>query len=306
MNSNDPDDYYPVVVVTPNQSIWDEALGTKQKFWIEQDGYRWLFKYARENTGEDWSEKLACEIAKAIGIPAAHIELATCDGRRGTLSRSFTDRDKNESLIHGNEILAGQVFGYDPNKKFGQSDHTLENIQLAIGKLFSGEEEQTVLKRLASYLVLDALIGNTDRHHENWGLFSRQSVINGKVRLKELSVAPTFDHASSLGRLLLDTKMQQYLADPQGVARYVRNGRGAIYLAAAGSRGENPLELVERAHQRYPHLFSGSLQDLRAIPLAPLLAMVDRVPPDRISAVAKQFVKAFLTYTYGQLCNLQT
>jgi hypothetical protein len=42
-----------IIQVLPEQSVWNEALGTKQKFWIELDGQRWLFKYARDNTGED-------------------------------------------------------------------------------------------------------------------------------------------------------------------------------------------------------------------------------------------------------------
>jgi hypothetical protein len=59
MNESAANTYFSVLSVDPDQSIWDEALGTKRKFWVERDGERWLFKYARENTGEDWSEKLA-------------------------------------------------------------------------------------------------------------------------------------------------------------------------------------------------------------------------------------------------------
>ena len=50
------------------------------------------------------------------------------------------------------------------------------------------------------YLMLDALIGNTDRHHENWG------IMTGRGRPQVL--APTYDHASSLGRELSDQKRQ--------------------------------------------------------------------------------------------------
>ena len=46
----------------------------------------------------------------------------------------------------------------------------------------------------AGYLVLDAVIGNTDRHHENWGLLLRRTETGWKGQ-----VAPSFDHASSLG-----------------------------------------------------------------------------------------------------------
>ena len=54
--------------------------------------------------------------------------------------------------------------------------------------------------RLAEYLLLDAVIGNVDRHHENWGILGKD--VDGSVKGR---LAPTFDHASSLGRELLDT-----------------------------------------------------------------------------------------------------
>ena len=42
-----------------------EQLGSKPKFWfrLEGDEQPWLFKFTRENTGEDWSEKIASEVA---------------------------------------------------------------------------------------------------------------------------------------------------------------------------------------------------------------------------------------------------
>ena len=45
---------YEVLEVDP-ASIEDiEQLGSKPKFWFYRGRERWLFKEARENTGEDW------------------------------------------------------------------------------------------------------------------------------------------------------------------------------------------------------------------------------------------------------------
>ena len=45
---------YEVLEVAP-ASIEDiEQLGSKPKFWFYRGTERWLFKEARENTGEDW------------------------------------------------------------------------------------------------------------------------------------------------------------------------------------------------------------------------------------------------------------
>ena len=54
------------------------------------------------------------------------------------------------------------------------------------------------LRELASYAILDGLIGNTDRHHENWMFFYHPE-------RRSYQLAPSYyDHGSSLGRELQD------------------------------------------------------------------------------------------------------
>ena len=102
---------FPILHVDPDSLVGDEQLGSKSKFWFAHDDQLWLFKQAREQTGEDWAEKVAAEVASSVHVSAARVELAEYLGRRGSASRSFVAVD--ESLVHGNEILAGQIFGYD-------------------------------------------------------------------------------------------------------------------------------------------------------------------------------------------------
>ncbi len=47
-------------------------------------------------------------------------------------------------------------------------------------------------------MVLDALIGNVDRHHENWGLVGHPETDQQGNRTFLVYVAPTYDHASCL------------------------------------------------------------------------------------------------------------
>lgn len=292
-------EFYPVLNVSTDDVLDDEQLGSKPKFWFRRGEHRWLFKEAREGTGEDWAEKIAAEIAKLLDIPAATVELAEFNGKAGCASLSFLDNEDRPGLVHGNEILAGQVFGYDKDKRQGQSDHTLKNIELGIVTLFPVPElSSKVLARLGAYLVLDGLIGNTDRHHENWGLISRFTENTWRI-----GVAPSFDHASSLGRELRDKRRAAILKENR-IEQYVRHGRGGVYLSPEDRHGANPLRLVEFGARRFPQYFEPTLQRVRGIPLEPLLEVVDCIPPDRMSNEARSFVKAFLTCTYSALCNL--
>src|SRR5438552_7661628 len=151
---------FSVLEVRPEEVISDEAMGSKTKFWFRKNQQRWLFKEARCGTGEDWAEKIAAEVASRVELNAATVELAVYEGRGGCASLTFADRERGDVLTHGNEILAGMVLGYDREKKFHQSDHTLENIVAAIRKMFPVDAVCKVgLTTLAGYLVLDALIG---------------------------------------------------------------------------------------------------------------------------------------------------
>ncbi|MBI3915618.1 MAG: HipA domain-containing protein [Betaproteobacteria bacterium] len=288
---------FPILSVQPADVIGDEALGSKTKFWFRRDAEQWLFKETRENTGEDWAEKIAAEVAHLIGISAAKVELAEFEGRRGCALLSFASRDKNDVLIHGNEILAGMVLGYDRNKRFRQADHTLENIESAIRKLFPLEEiSDQVLTTLAGYLVLDALIGNTDRHHENWAIL----LLGDRPTL---SVAPSFDHASSLGRELQDIRREKLMRSG-GVERYVRGGRGAIYLGPGDAHGANPLRLVEFGTRRFSKYFLPALRQLQRVSPAEFRPVLDSVPEERMSAVSKDFAFSIMSYTYDALVRL--
>lgn len=83
----------------------EEPLGTKEKFWYRRpDGSRWLLKFAREATGEDWAERIAADLARRLGLPHAEVELAACGGRRAVVVRDFTALG-TKALVHGNELL---------------------------------------------------------------------------------------------------------------------------------------------------------------------------------------------------------
>ena len=216
-------------------------MGSKAKFWYQpgEDSTRWLFKYTRGNSGEHWSEKIAESVARLLDIPHARVELAVFDGNRGSVTESFIDGELE--LFHGNQILEMAVSEYDPDATFGQSDHTLENIlpPLALDYVFEKTDKGENAKlQFAEYAMLDGIIGNTDRHHENWGILWKWASEEQMV-----SLAPSFDHASSLGRELEDQRRAILLAENR-VGRYSERGRGGIYWFQDDRRGPSPTTLV--------------------------------------------------------------
>ena len=282
-------DSYPIIEVHEDWILEEEDLGTKEKFWYRRPGEHgkdWLFKMPRQDTGEHWAEKIAAEVATLLGVAHASVELAVLrDGsqeRRGSVSESFVSA--NQELWHGNQIMEWAVAEYDPSIRRGQSDHSLENIWDSFGRVFvepGGAREARVA--FAGYLVLDAVIGNTDRHHENWGLLIHRVGDRRRGRL-----APSFDHASSLGRELLDTRRAMLLQENR-VGWYSKRGRGGIYWGRHKQVGASPIGLVRRAAEDYPAYFAAFPARLARLRSPLVREIVDRVPADWMSDRAREF-----------------
>jgi hypothetical protein len=292
---------YAILEISPASSERVEQLGSKPKFWFRwpSGDRRWLFKYARSATGEHWAEKISAEVARIFDIPHADIELAEFGGKRGSASPTFVP--PGIDLIHGNEILAGRILGYDAKKKFRQSDHTFRRIVAAFYDIFpEGARRSEALTTLAGYLTLDAIVCNVDRHHENWGILRSSSRAN---RVATQTIAPTFDHASSLGRELRDDK-RTLLLKQKRIAEYVSKGLGAIYWKETDPKGENPLALCRRAANIHRSYFQYWINRIKNIAPAELEVLVSDVPDDWMSPIAKQFAKAILLYTTNELRKL--
>ena len=98
--------------------------------------------------------------------------------------------------------------------------------------------------------MFDALIGNTDRHHENWGL-----IVGPGREGSEKRLAPTFDHASSLGRNESDQRMLRRMntTDPQfSVAAYATRARSALYRSPRETRPLTTLDAFSQACRLFP------------------------------------------------------
>ena len=173
---------FPLIEVPLDAPEADEDLGTKEKFWFRHhDLGRCLFKKARPNTGEDWAEKIAAELCELLGLPHADYELAVYNDENGIISPSFLPSQKGGILTLGNEILARIVSNYPQDSK-DLSQHTIDNVFNAIGDALVNlpidwtppERISYATETFVGYLLLDAWIGNSDRHHENWAFISLQ------------------------------------------------------------------------------------------------------------------------------------
>ena len=274
-------------------------MGSKRKFWYRspRSSAEWLFKYPHPNSGEHWAEKVAAGVARRFGIARAEVRLAICEDEPGSAAKSFVGED--EELFHGNQVLAGQLDLYNPDRRFGQKQHTLNNIFRALSLVFKVRDDSEVAKRLmAKYLVFDALIGNTDRHHENWGILT-ESRGDGQYGC----LAPSFDHASSLGRELTDERRERILNERR-VGQYSERARGGIFWEETDKHAVSPLELVRRGFAEYPDMFRDAILKSAVLDRNNLKPYIDRVPGGWMSLIAKSFAQELMAYNLLEIGKL--
>jgi len=303
---------YPIFKIEPEHVLEQEQLGTKDKFWFRgigidgKDDSEWLFKEPTEGTGQHWAEKIAYEIARIMRIVVPTVELANFEGIKGTATLSFTKTNRYE-LYHGNQVLHGFDSNYEQTKRFRHKSHTVERIFDAIQASFiDTKASRRACSQMASYLILDALICNVDRHHENWGLVRKRK---GEGWLGRL--APSFDHASSLGRELNDIDSKQnrerYLRE-LGVAKYVERGRSPIFVTGDETHGLAPIKLVESCLEieTLSGFFKEGLELLDYLSPEKFERVIAALPADWMSDLAKEFAITLLIETLGQLNHLRT
>ena len=275
---------YPIIEVPEHATIDTvEQLGTKFKFWYDDNQI--LFKEGRPDGGEHWSEKAACEIARLLGLPHASYDLARWRGRIGVVSSLFIP--KGGRLVVGNELLGREVENYIEAREHRVST-VMALLRSADIKYPLGFEQPPAMARacdvFVGYLMLDALIANQDRHHENWGYVE---LADGSVHL-----APTFDHASSLGRNDSDKAREDRLTttNPErSVERYVLRAKSAFLAAEGDGKRLTTLEAFEWAAKYRPQAAKYWLERLGACEQGAFEAVFAEMPPEIMSDTAKRF-----------------
>lgn len=299
---------FPTILVTEAhyELSSKEMMGSKYKFWFQHEELgRCLYKQVKQQKlGEDWAEKVASQLCELLRLPHATYHLAkTWEGNRGVVSPYFLP--PGGTLIHGNEILAPKVPDYPTKAVYGNKQYTIDIVLRVIEAdsvslpmdWTAPSGIQTTVEVFVGYLLLDAWIGNGDRHHENWG-FVRNKMVSTSVETVHL--APTYDHASCLGRELSDEKRQKLSSET-----YANKCYSAFYTSVQDKKTLKTFDVFHRVALRYPQAAQIWLERLQHISKANIQEIFSQISRERISTTTVEFAKHILEFNQNRLLNLK-
>lgn len=226
-----------------NISDWEEheylgTGGTRDKMVVENadDNCLYYFKTSlkkgdKDYTYEFWSEVIASEVGKMLGFDILQYDVAASKEKLGCLSKLMIN-PSCEQLDEGYKWIKRYQVAYDAEDR---DAYTFQIIDAALHKLFPGKGFS---EKLISTLVFDCIIGNEDRHQENWGIIVATEITNERsfifsrktpVPKTTYKFAPIYDSGSSLGRELREEKVNQMLTDAVQLNAYINRGQSEVH-----------------------------------------------------------------------------
>lgn len=168
-----------------------------------------FFKYYKYNCRELCSEKICYEIAKVLNFECAEVELAKdIHGNIGILNYRFVDPRIGEEHTDILEYLSNS--GKD-RKKF----YSLINVIQCLDEL-----NPDLIKKFIQIMIFDALVGETDRHEENWGMTKKD---------KKIMISPLYDNGSNLLWQCDENKLLEFEKSIDKFKQYIMRSSSCLY-----------------------------------------------------------------------------
>lgn len=258
--------------------------GAERKKGILIAGEAYIVKYAKESpngmTYSHVSEYLGSHIFAHAGLETQQTMLGTCDGKEVVVMKDFLSTE--ESFVPFNDVGDSSL-----ERDRERYKYTYEDIMRMLMENTKITNVMETCERFWDMYVVDAWIGNFDRHGANWGFIKR----NNKYR-----IAPIYDNGSSLfPKLNTDDKMQSILESKEEIERRIiqfptsqilLNGRKSSYYEVISS-------------MRYQECNEALLRIYEHTDMDWVSAFIDGM--GGISATRKRFYQVMLQARYEKL-----
>lgn len=237
----------------------------------------------RRKSTELASEKIACEIAKVIGYRCADIDLAKDQDRElCVLNYSFLKPD--ESLIEFASEASISQNGSDRKEKY-----TIQGIKRILDTV-----DEKLYSEFIGLQVFDALIGESDRHEENWGY----------IRTNERSdiiLAPFYDNGDSLMHNINDIQIEEYTNNEASFLKYINKSKTKI-LDNNGHKIKH-FQLIDYLITENPPFLKEELQRTKILTNDIIKGIIYEIPDEYLPQSHKEILQRYISIRRDILIN---
>lgn len=238
--------------------------------------FRYLYKESISRYPEQFWMEIFCyrfgNLLK-IPVPPAHVAYDTTAGTCGALIEWFLKESiaprqfKNlyfltpflkfldqtfvirnsyiEVYTPGGDILQRVIHEYDRKRGTQHNYETVARVSEAL--LGADNPNHGWVKYWVRTFIFDALIGNTDRHQDNWGVIWKvqdNKPLGGRL-------TPVFDNGTSMGHEIFENKFLRF-DDPNHIERYIKRGTHHMKWKLSDANKISHLDIVSLLINRYP------------------------------------------------------
>jgi HipA-like C-terminal domain len=163
---------------------WYNSGGTRTKRVLQDDhGNLWYFKCSARKAATDlkpekyfkyefWSEVIAYQLGNSLGLDVLRYDAAVHDNEMGCISPLMIDQEK-EQLVEIGRYMTVLNPGFNPADRKTHAEYSFEFLIETLEHFNQTEYLDVFLKTM----LFDALIGNSDRHQENWAFITHSTVL---------------------------------------------------------------------------------------------------------------------------------
>lgn len=263
------------------QSSGRYYTGAERKKGILIQGEPYIVKYAKNSpqgiTYSHISEYIGSHLFQMVGLEAQQTFLGICDGSPVVVMKDFIGED--EIFVPFNDV--GDSTLEQSRERYQYTYHDI--MQMLEENMKLTDVEGTIQHFWNMYLV-DAWIGNFDRHGSNWGFLKKDN---------RYRMAPIYDNGSSLfPRLNTDMKLQKILDSKEEMLKRVYTFPTSQILLQG--KKSSYYELIDSL--QYKECNDALIRMKPKIDLEKMEKIIDGV--EEISMVRKTFYKSMLHLRY--------
>ncbi len=235
-----------------------------------------LFKPGKDYKYEFWSEIIASQIGRLLSFNVVPYDVAYFKNEIGCISKSIID-------INNEELNEGYGYIVEKHPDFQDNYRKSHSFQKIVGSLKKLKLEH-LINDVIKMIIFDAIIGNSDRHSENWAVVISNKKLNEAIKnVSQLSwldklklqfillfiskgkftiskfdkkmkkdickFSPLYDNGSSLARELDDKKMEELLNNNDKFEIFINKGKPDIRW---NDNKLNHFELINTIKIDYP------------------------------------------------------